>query len=119
MNEIQLNPTVYKNPYNEKDFLKMGDKINKLCHKKFDVHYLYILQNELESIDNENNKLFNKKIRNELKSRMLEYTKYSPCAEIFYSSIFCELFNTYKNEPLSDLIFFIERLTLMSKNAEE
>lgn len=109
-------PNIQKDPYQDSDFLKMGKKINSLCSENFSFHYLCILKKELESIDNENKKLFNKKIEEELRQRMREYATHSPCAEIFYNSIFSEIAKSYKNQPLSHVLSQIDKLTLMSNN---
>jgi len=116
---ININSRIYKNPYGLKDFLKMAETINNICHENFDVYQLCILKSELESIDNEYNekdKLFNRHTRVKLTNRMKKYSKISPCAEIFYMSIFRELLNKHKNEPIHELIRYINKLTLMSKN---
>lgn len=113
---VTITPNIQKDPYQDKEFMEMGRKLNSLCSKNFSFHYLCILKKELESIDNQNKKLFNRKIEKELKDRMSEYAQHSPCAEIFYNSIFSEIAKSLKNQPLSHVLHQIEKLTLMSKN---
>lgn len=112
-----INSNIYKDPYGEKEFLQMSQKIDTLCFEDFTTNYLKILKKELEHIDNKNKKLFNKKTQKELNERMQEYIKQSPCAEIFYRSVFKELLKSHINEPITNILYYIDKLTIMSKNS--
>lgn len=108
-----ISPEIYPHPYTEEQFMEMCEKFDVLCENESSKKLLIILEKELENCSN-NSLLLTKEVCEELSEKMKEYAESSPCADIFYNSIFKELHKTFKHEPLEYVYMFLKRLTLLS-----
>lgn len=109
-----ISPEIYSNPYTEKEFVEMSEKLDNICFKNFSNNYIIILQKELLHCS-DHELLLTETVCERLKDNMQSYANISPCADAFYNSIFKELFQTFKNQPLNSVHEFLEKLTLLSK----
>jgi len=111
---MRISPEIYPNPYTEDQFLEMSKKLDHICNTNFARDYLVILSAELESVA-EDETLLTKDVCEKLSTRMSKYITESACAEVFFNSIFLEIRETFKNEPVNSVNTFLRKLTLLSK----
>lgn len=108
-----INGDVYENPYNLEQFAEMMRKLDLLCDTNQSSIYLKILRSEL--VRSDDTKTLTKSVCKELVDAMQELTQTTPCGEAFYNSIFLEFYKTFRNEPISHILAYIDKLALMSK----
>jgi hypothetical protein len=100
-------------PYGKKEHQQMAEKLDSLCGEGYTCSHLNILLKELYALQKEH-LTFNKKVCRKLNQRMSLYSDLFPCSEIFKNSIYIELYKSFRNYPLKNVIAFIENLPFMS-----
>lgn len=102
-------------PYGKEEHQEMATKLDSICGDGCSRTYLKILLKELNHLSRDNLTV-NKNVCRELNHRMKSHSNLTPCAEVFENSIYLELYKSFRNHPIKNLIQFIQHLPYMSKN---
>jgi hypothetical protein len=110
-----ISPKIIKDPYGEKEYVEMANKIDSICGQGYSKKQLNLMLKELRRVDH-TNKTLNKEVCRDLNNKMNNRLNSKPCTDVFCNSMYIELYKSFRHHPIKEMIKFIEKLTIMSKN---